>query len=74
MEQLDDFENSLHLYYETDNIITDADGSLVSKDGTLFNVDIIALSEGARNYESFIKELEIKISNQNEMILYKIVE
>lgn len=74
LEQLNDFENSLHLYYETDNIITDTDGSLVSKDGTLFNLDIIALSEGVRNYEDFVREFETKISSRNDMIFYKIVE
>ena len=74
LEQLNDFENSLHLYYETDNIITDTDGSLVSKDGTLFNLDIIALSEGVRNYEDYVREFETKTSSRNDMIFYKIVE
>ncbi len=56
LEQLDDFENSLHLYYETENLIMGQDKSLISIDGSLFNIGIIELSEGLITYDDFIQD------------------
>lgn len=56
LEQLQDFEKSLYLYYETNNIIPDNHNGLISIDKTPFNIDIIDLSEGLIDYEEFIDD------------------
>lgn len=54
LEQLKDFEESLHLYYETDDIDTNKWGELYSKSNKAFNNNIISLSEGMIDYNDFI--------------------
>lgn len=56
LEQLKDFEESLHLYYETDDIDTNQWGELYSKSNTSFNHNIISLSEGMIEYNDFISD------------------
>lgn len=56
LEQLKDFEESLQLYYETDDIDTNKWGELYSKSNTNFNQNIISLSEGTITYDDFISD------------------
>lgn len=71
LEQLDDFENSLHLYYETENLIMDQDESLISLDGSTFNVGIIELSEGLITYDDFIQDYSFEeLTNDEKFELY----
>ena len=71
LEQLDDFENSLHLYYETENLIMDQDESLISLDGSLFNIGIIELSTGMITYDDFIQDYSFdKLTNDEKIELY----
>lgn len=58
LEQLKDFETSLHLYYETDDIDTNEYGELYSKSNTTFNHNIISLSEGMIDYNDFISDYQ----------------
>ena len=71
LEQLDDFENSLHLYYETENLIMDQDESLISLDGSSFNIGIIELSTGMITYDDFIQDYSFdKLTNDEKIELY----
>ncbi len=57
LEQLEYFEQTLRLYYLTDDIYLDKDDkTLYSKSHTLFCNDIIRLAEGVITYEDFLKE------------------
>lgn len=58
LEQLKDFETSLHLYYETDDIDTNEYGELYSKSNTTFNHNIISLSEGMIDYNDFVSDYQ----------------
>ncbi len=71
MEQLKDFEESLHLYYETDDIDTNQWGELYSKSNTTFNHNIISLSEGMIDYNDFISDY--LISNY-DLLLDNVIE
>ena len=71
LEQLDDFEHSLHLYYETENLIIDQDESIVSVNGSSFNIGIIELSEGLITYDDFIQDyLFEELTNDEKIELY----
>lgn len=59
LEQLNDFEQSLYLYYETDDIDTSKWGELYSKSNTPFNHNIISLSEGMIDYDDFISDYKV---------------
>lgn len=67
-EQLEDFEHSLHLYYETDMLILDEDESLISMDGTYFNIGIIELATGMMSYDDFIKYYSFENITNEERI------
>lgn len=56
LEQLNEFEESLHLYYETEDIDTNEWGELYSKSNKSFNNNIISLSEGTISYDDFISD------------------
>lgn len=56
LEQLNDFEESLHLYYETNDIDADEWGVLYSKSNNDFNYNIIAVSEGTLDFNDFMKD------------------
>lgn len=60
LEQLNDFEESLYLYYETDDIDTNQYGELYSKSNTPFNHNIISLSEGMIDYNDFISDYKVE--------------
>ena len=68
LEQLDNFEHSLHLYYNTNQIEFDEDsGTLISKED--FNIDILRLSCGLTSYEDFIKDYEPKEISKYDILL-----
>ena len=56
-EQLKKYENSLHLYYETDDIIIEKYDDLYSKSDKEFSKNIIKLAEDVISYDEF-KERE----------------
>lgn len=56
LDELKEFEETLHLYYETDDIKTNNFGELYSKENNYFNNNIISLSEGMISYEDFISD------------------
>lgn len=59
LEQLDNFEHSLYLYYKTDKIKFDENlGTLTSEEN--FNNDILRLSCGLTSYQDFIEDYKIK--------------
>lgn len=55
-EQLNMFENTLYLYYETDDLTYGDDGNLISKTGQDISFDVINLSEGLMDYKEFIED------------------
>lgn len=71
-EQLDFFEKTLHLYFETNDIDFDENEvGLYSKSNTNFNSNIIYLAEGNLSYEDFM--LDYKTSTDlclSEVIKY----
>ena len=73
LEQIKDFENSLYLYYVTNDIIYDR-YELISREGYLFNSDIIKLAEGLITYEDFIENNKNKETSKYEIILSKVIE
>ena len=73
LEQIEDFENSLYLYYILNDIIYESN-ELVSKEDYLFNSDIIRLSEGLITYEDFIEDNKNKEPSKNDIILTKVIE
>lgn len=68
LEQLNEFEESLHLYYETNDIDTNKWGELYSKSNKYFNNNIIALSEGMISYYDFISDY--KVDSLDKVIEY----
>jgi len=65
-ELLEEYENSLVLYYETDDIEREED-SLYSKSNRNFNSNIIKLSEDVITFEDFLERENIKLSNNVEV-------
>jgi len=67
VEQLNEFEETLHLFYETKEFKYDKElGKIYSENGN-FNMEILKLSEGLINYEDFIQEFAINnVAEQNE--------
>lgn len=74
LEQLEDFNESLRLYYETEDITVDEANELYSKENNLFNSDIIRLSEGLINYNDFILENDIQPKTIYDCSLNKVIE
>ena len=59
LEELEDFEKTLYLYFETDDIqYDDKKIELYSKSNSNFNSNIIYLAEGMLSYEDFIEDLD----------------
>ena len=57
LEQLEDFEKTLHLYFETDDIEYDKETlEMYSKSNAMFNSNIICLAEGAETLEDFLED------------------
>lgn len=73
-EQLNEFETSLHLYYETDDIDTNKYGELYSKTNKSFNNDIICLSEGMINYYDFVSDYKLNNQTYYDLSLTKVIE
>lgn len=73
LEELDEFEKSLHLYYNTNQIEFDEDsGTLISKED--FNIDILRLSCGLTNYQDFIQEYTVKEPSQFDLLLPTVIK
>ena len=75
IEQLDHFENSLHLYFNTQDIKYNQEyGSLESTEDYDFNRGIIRLACGLITYQDFIDDYGIDKSNYSEVILSKVID
>ena len=73
LEQLENFEYSLYLYYQANDIIYDG-YEFISKEGNLFNVDIIRMSETFITYEDFMKEYIQNSQSYYDISLEKVIE
>ena len=72
LEELEDFEKTLYLYFEIDDIDYDSNAmELYSKSNSSFNSNIIYLAEGNLSYEDFMEEIE-EIPNYYELSLSKV--
>lgn len=70
-EQLNEFEETLSLYYETDDIATNEFGELYSKTNKDFNNNIINLSEGMIEYKDFLLDYkEVKNKDKTNELYY----
>lgn len=74
IEQLDKFEESLHLYYETEDIDTNEFRELYLKSNKTFNNDIICLSEGMIDYYDFILDYRVEPQTYYDFALGKVIE
>lgn len=74
LEQLNEFEETLYLYYETEDIDTNKWGELYSKSNKLFNYNIIALSEGMIDYYDLVQDYRIKYKTYYDLSLDKVIE
>lgn len=74
LEQLNEFETSLYLYYETGDIDTNKYGELYSKTNKSFNNDIICLSEGMINYYDFVSDYKLNNQTYYDLSLTKVIE
>lgn len=75
LEQLENFEKTLHLYFETNDICIDKNTlELYSKSNTHFNSDILRLAEKTESYEDFIEEFKNYSITHNDLILEKVKE
>ena len=75
LEQLEDFEETLHLYFETEDIVYDKDTlELYSKSNKHFNPHIICLAEKAETLEDFLEDYKEKQSIKKDTILPKVIE
>lgn len=74
LEQLNEFEKSLHLYYKTEDIDTNKWGESYSKSNKFFNNDIIALSEGMINYYDLVADYKINSQTYFDLSLDKVIE
>lgn len=74
LEELKDFEKSLQLYHETDDIDINELGELYSKSNTDFNENIIALSEGSISYDDFISLYKESSPTLFDICLLKVEE
>ena len=74
LEQLNEFEKSLHLYYETDDIAINELGELYSKSNKYFNNNIIALSEGMISYYDLLQDYKINCQQYYDLSLDKVIE
>lgn len=74
LEQLKSFEDSLHLYYKTNDIDINKLGELHSKSNKPFNSNIIFLSEGMISYEDFISDYKETPLTTYDICFSKVIE
>lgn len=75
LEELKEFEKTLDLYYEKDDIDFDENtAELYSKSNKNFNYNIISLSEGIITYEDFLEDYKKDIPNNFEISLKKVIK
>lgn len=74
LEQLNEFEESLHLYYETDDMEIDKIRGLYSKSNKSFNNDIISLSEGMIEYYDLVADYKINSQTYYDLSEDKVIE
>lgn len=75
LKQLDDFEKTLYLYFETDDIKYDKETlELYSKSNNVFNSNIICLVEGVVSYEDFVEDFEQNSLSYSDICLTKVSE
>ncbi len=75
LEQLEDFEKTLHLYYETDDMYYDKETlELHSKSNSNYNSNIICLAEKATTYEDFIEDYIEHSPTYYDISLSKVIE
>ena len=72
LEQLEDFEESLHLYFEEKDIIYDENVGLYSREDNVFNSDIIRLACGLTTYADFIEEYKKYTPTYYDLSLEKV--
>lgn len=60
-EILKKYEESLHLYFETDDIVKENDGELYSKSNKEFDSNIIKLAEDVISFEEFCDRVELEV-------------
>ena len=75
LEQLKDFETTLHLYFETEDMEYDKDTlELYSKSNKHFNPNIICLAEKAETLEDFLEDYKERQPIEKDIILSKVIE
>ncbi len=74
IKQLEEFEQALHLFYETNEIIYDKETGTIYSENYDFNIDILRLSESLLNYEDFIEKYAIKENEDDWIAREKILE
>ena len=74
LEQLNEFEESLHLYYETEDIDTNKWGELYSKSNKKFNYNIIALSEGMIDYYDLVQDYKTNLQKYYDLSLNEVID
>ncbi len=65
-DTLKEYEQSLHLYFETDDIVRE-DDEIYSKSNTEFNVNIIKLADNVIQFKDFLENENIKINENAEL-------
>lgn len=65
-DTLKEYEQSLHLYFETDDIVRE-DEQIYSKSNTEFNVNIIKLADDVIQFKDFLENENIEINENAEL-------
>lgn len=69
LEELNELEDTLYLYYEMDDIDFDESNlELYSKSNKNFNYSVISLSEGLISFEDFLRDYKEEISNNFKLL------
>ncbi len=75
LEELNDFEKTLYLYFEADDIELDnVTLEMYSKSNSKFNSNIICLAEGLLTYEEFLEDYIEKPLTHYDISLIKVTE
>ncbi len=75
LEELNDFEKTLYLYFEADDIELDnVTLEMYSKSNSKFNSNIICLAEGLLTYEEFLEDYIEKPLTNYDISLIKVTE
>lgn len=75
LEELKEFEETLDLYYEKNDIDFDENtAELYSKSNKNFNYSIISFSEGLITYEDFLEDYKKDIPSNFELSLQKVIK